>query len=300
MNQCPSCGAKVPAGVRFCPDCGYPLQATARRPAGTGNAVQYEKENRIDRLYLDMLWVLVFLTIISVIASFIKLKVREANTPWPNAEYPAFYSQNGVGSTVGSFSENTEAIRTASRSVVRLDTYDEAGEAAGFGSAFAALEDGLFVTNWHVIEGAVEFRGQREFGEAFDLSEIVAYDAEKDLAILRASTPTGISTLPLGKSRTLEKGAKVLTLGSPQGLTNIVTSGLYSGTFYFGDEGRRYLLHTAVTTNGSSGSPLFNDVGEVVGVHRSRYEKDQDQILSCAIPIEYVVELYQSTLAPAD
>lgn len=299
MNHCPSCGAEVPASAQYCPECGNPLQATALRPAGNGQAAQSEEEDRIIPYpFLVGFWIIVILTIFSFVSFLFLINVRKANTPWPNAEYPAFYSQNGVANTLGSFTENTEAIQTASRSVVRLDSYDETGEWVCSGSAFAALEDGLFVTNWHVIEDAVEFRGKMEYGAVFDMSELVAFDAKRDLAILRASSATGILTLPLGISRSLEMGAKVLTLGSPLGMTNVVSSGLYSGTFHYrDDESTRFLLHTALTSNGSSGGPLFNDVGEVIGVHRGWYKEGQN--LGLAVPIEDVIELYQSTVATA-
>lgn len=87
-------------------------------------------------------------------------------------------------------------------------------------------------------------------------------------------------------------GSKVVNIGSPRGLTNIVSSGLYSGTFHY-DDGPLHILHTARTFKGSSGSPLFNDAGEVIGVHSGKY--DEEENLGRAIPIEDVIELYQIT-----
>ena len=189
------------------------------------------------------------------------------------------------------FSDDPKAIQVASNSVIMLSCYDKNGELYATGSAFAAFEDGIFVTNYHVIEeGIYSIRAAMESGLEFTIPYVVAYDAEKDLAILRTEAKTGLEPLPIGSSADLERGEKVIAIGSPLGLINTLSIGLYSGTLK--DE-QTFLQFSAAISHGSSGGALFNNKGEVVGITSASFTEGQN--LNLAIPIEDAVDLWESS-----
>lgn len=187
------------------------------------------------------------------------------------------------------FSDDPKAIQVASNSVIMLSCYDKEGNLYATGSAFAAFEEGIFVTNCHVIEEEVyAIRAQMETGLEFSINSVVAYDVDKDIAILRTSAKTGLDPLPIGSTAALERGEKVIAIGSPLGLINTLSIGLYSGTI---KDDRVYLQFSAAISHGSSGGALFNNRGEVVGITTASYSEGQN--LNLAIPIEDVVELWE-------
>ena len=187
------------------------------------------------------------------------------------------------------FSDNPQAIQDASESVVMLNCYDASGELFCTGSAFAAFAPGVFVTNYHVIEdGIYAIRAQLETGMEFRLTDVVGFDADNDIAILYTDVRTGIKELPIGNTSEMLKGEKVTAIGSPLGLVNTVSVGLYSGIIR--DGGSTLLQFSAPISHGSSGGALFNDKGEVVGVTSSSLTDGQN--LNFAIPVDIVEELW--------
>ena len=189
------------------------------------------------------------------------------------------------------FSDDPKAIQVASNSVIMLSCYDKDGKLYATGSAFAAFEEGIFVTNCHVIEDEVySIKAQMETGLEFNISFVVAYDDEKDLAILRTEAKTGLEPLPLGSISALERAEKVIAIGSPLGLINTISFGLYSGTIKNENE-QTFLQFSAPISHGSSGGALFNNKGEVIGITSASFTEGQN--LNLAIPIEDAVDLWE-------
>lgn len=190
-----------------------------------------------------------------------------------------------------SFSDDPKAIQVASNSVIMLSCYDKNGELYATGSAFAAFEEGVFITNCHVIKDEVySIKAQMETGLEFKISSVVAYDADRDLAILRTEAKTGLEPLPLGSVAALERAGKVIAIGCPLGLINTISIGLYSGTIK-NENQQTFLQFSAPISHGSSGGALFNDKGEVVGITSASFTEGQN--LNLAIPIEDAVELWE-------
>ncbi len=190
-----------------------------------------------------------------------------------------------------SFSDDPKAIQVASNSVIMLSCYDKDGNLYATGSAFAAFEEGVFITNCHVIKDEVySIKAQMETGLEFKISSVVAYDDERDLAILRTEAKTGLEPLPLGSTTALERAEKVIAIGSPLGLINTISIGLNSGTIK-NENQQTFLQFSAPISHGSSGGALFNDKGEVVGITSASFTEGQN--LNLAIPIEDAVELWE-------
>jgi S1-C subfamily serine protease len=137
------------------------------------------------------------------------------------------------------------------------------GRNLGFGSGTLVREDGLIVTNWHVVEDAQKIL-VRIAGHGLRRARVVAVDEKRDLALLKV--PGGnlpFAYLAAGPVRT---GDDVIAIGSPMGLVHSVTKGIISSTrrMRFGVD----YLQTDVSINpGNSGGPLLNTAGEVVGIN---------------------------------
>lgn len=187
------------------------------------------------------------------------------------------------------FSDNPEAIATASQSVVKLTCYDKNGDIYSTGSGFACFSDSVIVTNYHVIQDNVySIEATTESGYSFDVEYILAYSKEKDIALLSTKKSHNLTLLQIGNCESLQKGEKIVAIGSPLGLLNSVSTGVFSG--YVSESNMEILQFTASISNGSSGGALFNDKGEVLGITFASYENGQN--LNLAIPIAEVQQLY--------
>lgn len=164
------------------------------------------------------------------------------------------------------------------RGVVRIATKDALGKAWGSGSGFLFQKDGYLLTNYHVVRGAatiqVEFRG----AEAVVDANCLAYDRALDVAVLKlAKMPEGAHVLTLARDEP-GVGSVAWTLGYPHGILT-PDWGAANGVHKTMDlpENLRVQLRApddtlwiqtnAVLTNGSSGGPLLNAAGEVIGMN---------------------------------
>ena len=208
----------------------------------------------------------------------------------------AFGGAEGVknaitGNKTVAFSDDPEAIAAASQSVVKLNCYDKGGNLYATGSGFACFEDNIIVTNYHVIQDNVySIKASAEDGTTFEITNVVATDKDRDIAILQTATPHNLTLLQPGNSGTLQKGEKVVAIGSPLGLLNSVSAGVFSG--YTNEDGMDVLQFTASISSGSSGGALFNDAGEVLGITYASYEAGQN--LNLAIPMTEVERVWNS------
>jgi len=162
------------------------------------------------------------------------------------------------------------------------------------GTGFFLRSSGLLLTNFHVVEGTdvvgIRLPTSRDILWAKNAR---GFDEQNDLAVL-AVDGGGASTLALGDSDTVKVGEPIVVVGNPEGLEQTVSNGLISGIREFG--GRKLLQITAPISEGSSGSPVFNEHGEVIGVVVASLESGQN--LNFAIPINYAKQLPQSDEVP--
>lgn len=143
------------------------------------------------------------------------------------------------------------------------------------------------VTNYHILVEAIEGTAKIvNKAKTYPIQGVVAKDPENDLAILQVAND-GIKPLPLGDSDQMRVGMDVFTIGNPRDFEGSFSSGKISGRRIDGDKKR--LQMTASISPGSSGSPMLNLKGEVIGVVY-KYRPD-GQNLNFAIPSNYVNEL---------
>src|ERR1017187_705615 len=133
------------------------------------------------------------------------------------------------------------------------------------GTGFLVSADGVIVTNYHVIETGNVAIVKFPDGTAFPVDGVLASDKVRDLAIIKAHGKN-FRTLTLGNSDRIQVGEEVVAIGNPLSLESTVSSGIISGIRTVKEEGGNFLQVTAPISPGSSGGPLFNMVGEVVGI----------------------------------
>ncbi|MFL5385487.1 MAG: S1C family serine protease [Longimicrobiaceae bacterium] len=175
--------------------------------------------------------------------------------------------------------------RRASPAVVTLHAYNSTGRRMSLGSGFF-LSDGRIATNRHVVEGATRMQvtssDERPIGSA-EYAEAVGRNA--DLAILpRIGSPPATLTLA---TRLPEPGEGVVVIGAPEGLSNTVSTGIVSAIRRL--NGRTLVQISAPISHGSSGGPVLNMRGEVIGVSVSVLSEGQN--LNFAVPATELVTL---------
>jgi serine protease Do len=158
---------------------------------------------------------------------------------------------------------------------------------AGLGTGFVVAPDGRIVTNYHVVRGAGEPIIVAADGREFKEVEVIAVDEPHDLAVLRIGAH-GLKPLILGDSSTAKPGEHVVAIGNPLGLGDTVSDGLVSAIRDLPQQ-RRMLQITAPISPGSSGGPVFDDRGDVIGV--STLVIGGGQNLNFAVPINAVKPL---------
>jgi tetratricopeptide (TPR) repeat protein len=177
-----------------------------------------------------------------------------------------------------------DIIARARPAVVVVLAQDAKGEKVSQGSGFIVTPDGLVVTNWHVVGGASTALVKQESGAFYPVEGVVAWDAEHDFAILKIAGK-GLATVRMGDSDKVRQGDRVLVLGSPQGLENTASEGIVSAVREL-PGGQKLLQTTAAISEGSSGGPILNMQGEVIGIASFMLIKGQN--LNFAIPINDV------------
>ena len=164
--------------------------------------------------------------------------------------------------------ENVQEIaRRAFGSTVLLVMEDANGQTLSLGSGFF-VRDGVIASNLHVIEGAAsgyaKLVGQRTKHE---VEGVTALDPERDLVLLKISG-AHTSALTLGNSGAVHVGEPVYAVGNPRGLEGTFSQGIVSSVRTVG--AYRLLQMTAPISPGSSGGPVLNGKGQVIGVSVQR------------------------------
>ncbi|MFB8121415.1 S1C family serine protease [Streptomyces bacillaris] len=213
------------------------------------------------------------------------------------------------GTTVSQSSKGTVAgvAEAVSPTIVEIGATSSAGKSTG--SGVVITEDGEIVTNNHVISGAQQIEVTLSTGKTYT-ADVVGTDPDKDLALIKLRGASGLKTATLGDSSQVKVGDQVVAIGSPEGLTGTVTSGIISaldrdvtiakddsgssgqgqggqgggrewpfefgGQQFNGDTGEKTTTYKALQTDaslnpGNSGGALINMDGEIIGINSAMY-----------------------------
>lgn len=185
-----------------------------------------------------------------------------------------------------------ELVRRIKPSAVAIETFDARGEKLSRGSGFFIDVDRV-VTNRHVIENAYRAEVHSYNGSVFPVRGVIAVDAEGDLALLKVDAPAN-QVRPLLLDRTSpQEGESVVVIGNPFGLEGSVTNGIVSAVRDIPTFGRIIQI-TAPISPGSSGSPVVNMQGQVIGV--ATLQITGGQSVNFAIPSERISQLQGGSL----
>jgi serine protease Do len=170
--------------------------------------------------------------------------------------------------------------------------------APSLGSGFIISADGLILTDSHLIENSAEITVRLTDGRTFK-AKVLGTDAHTDVALLKVDA-ANLPVVKVGDPDKLEVGEWVLAIGSPFGFENTVTQGIVSAKGRaLPDEHYIPFIQTDVPINpGSSGGPLFNLAGEVVGINSQIYTRSGGYMgLAFAIPIDLAMRIKDELLA---
>ena len=157
------------------------------------------------------------------------------------------------------------------------------------GSGFIIDQSGLVVTNNHVIEGGNTIYVILADGSELKVDKIIGRDPKTDITLLKvtpkASKP--LNAVPFGNSAKMRVGDWVIAIGNPFGLNGTITAGIISGRGRDINAGPYddFLQTDASINRGNSGGPLFNALGEVIGINTAIFSPSGGSIgLGFAIP----------------
>ncbi|MBT2364885.1 trypsin-like peptidase domain-containing protein [Streptomyces sp. ISL-10] len=208
-----------------------------------------------------------------------------------------------AGTNLSQTSKGTVAgvAQAVSPSIVEINATSAAGQSTGSGVIITS--GGEIVTNNHVVSGADSIKVRLSDGKTYT-AEIVGTDPDKDLALIELRGASGLKAATLGDSGAVKVGEEVVAIGSPEGLTGTVTSGIVSaldrdvtvakqddqerqdprqnwpfefgGQQFNGDTGDSRTTYKAIQTDaslnpGNSGGALINMNGEIIGINSAMY-----------------------------
>ncbi|GAA3822774.1 S1C family serine protease [Streptomyces chiangmaiensis] len=199
-----------------------------------------------------------------------------------------------------------------SPSIVEINAASNAGESTGSGVVITG--NGEIITNNHVVSGASSIKVTTSNGTSYR-AQIVGTDSRKDMALIKLDGASGLKTATLGNSDGIQVGDQVVAIGSPEGLTGTVTSGIVSaldrdvtvstddnqgqgqgndqwpfefgGRHFNGDTGSSTTTYKAIQTDaslnpGNSGGALIDMNGNIIGINSAMYSAASDSTSSSA------------------
>ncbi|MEU6009846.1 trypsin-like peptidase domain-containing protein [Streptomyces sp. NPDC047453] len=227
----------------------------------------------------------------------------------------AFQELTGTDTVASSSTTTTNVVASSQRgsiaaiakavtpSVVEINATLDNGTSTGSGVIVSS--NGEVVTNNHVVAGASSIKVRTSDGTSYT-AQVVGTDSSKDLALIKLRNASGLRTAALGNSDGLAVGDQVVAIGSPEGLTGTVTSGIVSalhrdvtvstnenqgqagggwpfqfgGRQFNGDTGSSTTTYQAIQTDaslnpGNSGGALIDASGNVVGINSAMYSATQ-------------------------
>lgn len=190
-----------------------------------------------------------------------------------------------------------DIVQQASPAIVRIEAKGPAGEQVGTG--FILDAQGLVATNLHVIAGMADISVKLHDGSHLQVAQVINADPGRDLALIRLAATRALPSLRLGDSSKVSTGDQIVAIGNPLGVfENTVSEGLISSireVCSAADVAAKnprcpgeltFLQISAPISQGSSGGPLFNLAGEVVGVTTAIISSGQ--LINLAMPVNYL------------
>ena len=184
-------------------------------------------------------------------------------------------------------------FKQANPHIVTIVACDEYGNPLGQGSGFF-LSSGDLVTSHHVLAGMPRAYVYDANDHRDEILSVVADDEQRDLIKVRTSHPPSGPGLPLAKELP-EEGEIIVAIGSPKGLNGTISEGIVSAIRRDANM-PRIIQTTAATSPGSSGCPLLNTHGAVVGIVETKWTDAEN--VTFATPVHYLATMDDQTPMP--
>ena len=181
-----------------------------------------------------------------------------------------------------------ELVKRIKPSAVAIEAFDSRGQTIARGSGFFVGADRV-ITNRHVIEGSYRAEVHLLNDKRVPVRGVLAVDGEGDLALLQVTLPPNVQIAPLPLVRRApQEGESIVVIGNPFGLEGSVSNGIVSAVREIPGYGKIIQI-TASISPGSSGSPVVNMAGQVIGVATLQAEEGQN--LNFAVPAARILQL---------
>lgn len=172
--------------------------------------------------------------------------------------------------------------------IVAIDAAIPQGTSSGTGCIIDSK--GTILTSSHVVANSDDITVTISNGETYKAEVVRLSGMNNDLAILKINVHKPLKTIVIGDSKNIKVGQKVLAIGNPFGFNGTLTQGIVSRIDY-----KRNKIQTDAAINpGSSGGPLLNTSGEVIGINQAIYNPDNNTSnigIGFAIPINAVRQI---------
>lgn len=183
-------------------------------------------------------------------------------------------------------------VNVTSKVIVR-DWFDAYQTTRGSGSGSILDKQGHILTNYHVVQGANELEVTLANNNKYP-ARLIDADPDNDLAVIKMEARSeNLTTIPLGESKGLRVGQKVLAIGNPFGLDRTLTTGIISGLARpIRSEMTGKLIEGVVQTDaainpGNSGGPLLNSRGQMIGINTLIYSPSGGSVgIGFAVPVD--------------
>jgi S1-C subfamily serine protease len=209
----------------------------------------------------------------------------------PSATTPGGSSTAVVAKGARVKMSDKDIYKAATPAVVRIESTMRGGVAIG--SGFIIDARGLVATNLHVVAGATKIVVHLHDGKTeLPVTQVLGYSPTHDLAIVSIQSPQPLPVVKLGNSDDIAVGEEVVAIGNPLGMFDYtISSGLISQKRPVPDTDLTLFQISVPISQGSSGGPLFNQFGEVIGLTTGIITAGQN--INIAVPANYLKPLMQ-------
>jgi pSer/pThr/pTyr-binding forkhead associated (FHA) protein/V8-like Glu-specific endopeptidase len=184
------------------------------------------------------------------------------------------HNESAASDTVPTFSNLNQLVKYAEKAVFLIETKDNSGRPIAFGTGFFVSSSGIGITNAHVLQRGSSWNIKTSDGKVYSIEDVLKINTTYDYAIFRVNGNNDFTMLKVADEEP-EKGQDIIVLGNPQGIESTLTKGIVSG-FKGGtekevmsgqfSEGNTFIQIDVAISHGSSGSPVMNMKGQVVGI----------------------------------
>ncbi len=196
--------------------------------------------------------------------------------------------------TMPNFSNLNELVKYAEKAVFLIESDNGSGKPIAYGTGFFVSSSGIGITNAHVLRGGTTWKIKTSDGQMHPISVIMKINNIYDYAIFKVISDESFYSLRISGTPA-DKGQDIVVLGNPEGIESTLTKGIVSGLKGGTEEeliegnfssGNSYLMIDVAISHGSSGSPVMNMKGEVIGIATLSFEEAQCSNCNFALNID--------------